>query len=292
MDFTELVSIVLPTFNRGYLIGETIQSVIDQSYTHWELIVIDDGSTDETRERVQAFNESRILYHFIEHTGQLGKVRNEGLHRATGNFVAFLDSDDLWLPHKIESQLSLLTAYPEASFVFSNGDQFGDGATPTPLLENFFVGKTFLPFLFGGRFIFYVPSLLFRKEVMNRIPLLDESLKSASDILFFLRMAYDYCGIYTNESLIQIRKHSANHSNEMEMVAFLEYLSVLKKLFEENKLTNTQYSSLTARSYYRQGLHHLNQGKTKEARNEFIQSLKSRPAHLKSWVRILQSFFS
>jgi len=107
----ELVSIIVPTYNRSHLIGEAIQSVIDQSYENWELIIVDDGSTDDTRKRVEEFKDDRIRYYFIEHSGIIGNVRNVGLRYVRGDYIAFLDSDDIWLPNKLDYQLSLLKKY-------------------------------------------------------------------------------------------------------------------------------------------------------------------------------------
>lgn len=289
MNSSPLISIVLPTYNRANLISETIESVINQSYTNWELIVIDDGSTDKTQEVVMAFHDSRIHYYLIEHSGNLGKVRNEGIHKSSGELIAFLDSDDLWNSNKLERQLSLLEQYTQASFAFSNGDQFGENTTPTPALENFFVGQIFMPFLFEGRFIYYVPSLLFRKDVLSKVPLLNENLRSACDILFFLQLAHQVQGLFTNEALVKIRKHSTNHSREMEHMADEEYLIVLKILFKEDRLTKRQYSLLTSKANYRQGVQSLNQRDFKKARLKFIESLKHRPIQWRAWIRIFQT---
>ena len=114
----ELVSIIVPTYNRGNLIGETIQSVIDQSYKNWELIIVDDGSTDDTKKRVEEFKDTRIQFHLTVHSGVIGRVRNRGITYSKGNYIAFLDSDDLWLPNKLERQLSFLKKNPQASFIF------------------------------------------------------------------------------------------------------------------------------------------------------------------------------
>ena len=99
MKEVPLVSVIIPTYNRVHLIGETIQSVIDQSYTNWELIIIDDGSTDDSENVINEFNDNRIRYYTIQHCGILGKVRNVGLSHSKGDYIAFLDSDEIWLPH-------------------------------------------------------------------------------------------------------------------------------------------------------------------------------------------------
>lgn len=104
----ELVSIIMPTYNCGRFISESINSVLAQTYTNWELIIIDDGSTDNTYNVVCSFNDVRIKY--FKNTTNLGTAiaRNKGLYESQGRYIAFLDSDDLWLPEKLEKQINFM----------------------------------------------------------------------------------------------------------------------------------------------------------------------------------------
>jgi glycosyltransferase involved in cell wall biosynthesis len=287
----ELVSIVVPTYNRGHLIGETIQSVIDQSYKNWELIIVDDGSTDDTKKRVDEFNDVRIRYYFISHTGVIGAVRNVGMSHASGNYIAFLDSDDLWLPDKLDYQLSLLRKNPESSFVFGHGEHFGTGATPTPELEKEFIGNIFIPFLFEKRFIFYVPTLLFKKEVLNKITSIDETLFYAGDIDFFLRMAYSFKGIFSHNIVTRIRKEEKSHSQNNKLNAYDDYLLMLNKHRHENRLTSKQFTQLASEHHYKLGLIYLRFEKSKKARKEFLNHIQLNPLSWKGWIRLVQSLF-
>lgn len=109
-----LVSIIMPAYNAGEFIAESIESVIKQTYIDWELIVIDDGSTDNTATIVQEYvsKEKRIRYYYQENA-KLAKARNSGIEKSNGDLIAFLDSDDLWLPQKLEFCVN----------EFCNGDQ-------------------------------------------------------------------------------------------------------------------------------------------------------------------------
>jgi len=287
----ELVSIIVPTYNRGHLIGETIQSVIDQSYANWELIIVDDGSTDDTKKRIEEFNDNRLRYYFIEHCGIIGAVRNRGMNYARGEYIAFLDSDDLWQPDKLDYQLSLLKENPQASFIFGHGEQFGNGATPTPELENFFEGNVFLPFLFEERFIFYVPTFIFKKEVLDKITTIDENLFYAGDIDFFLRMAYTFEGVFSHNIVARIRKQEKSHSQSNELDAYDEYLVMLKKHFRESRLTSKQFSQLASKHHYKLGLFYLRSGKSERANKEFQNYILLNPLGWKGWVRLFQSVF-
>jgi glycosyltransferase involved in cell wall biosynthesis len=287
----KLVSIIVPTYNRGHLIVETIQSVINQRYTSWELIIVDDGSNDDTKKQVGEFKDDRIKYFFIEHSGVIGAVRNAGMKYARGEYIAFLDSDDLWLPNKLEYQLALLEKHSEASFIFGHGEHFGNGATPTPDLEKFFVGQIFHPFLFERRFIFYVPTLLFKKEVLGEIANIDESLFYAGDIDFFLRMAYSFEGIFSNDIIVRIRKQEISHSQGNELNAYDDYLKMLTKHLNEKRLTPKQFSQLASRHNYKLGLIHLRSGNSKRARKEFQKCIQLNLLGWKAWIRFIQSFF-
>jgi GT2 family glycosyltransferase len=108
-----LVSVVMPTFNRADLIVPAVQSVIDQSFVDWELLIVDDGSTDATAERVEALDDPRIVLLRQDRIGNVAKLRNLGVAAGRGKYVAFLDSDDLWLPAKLEMQLRALSGRPD-----------------------------------------------------------------------------------------------------------------------------------------------------------------------------------
>jgi glycosyltransferase involved in cell wall biosynthesis len=114
-----LISVIIPTYNRSHLIMGAIESAIAQSYQNLEIIIVDDASTDKTEELIATVKDSRLRY--IRHQTNLGgaNARNTGIDAAQGEYIAFLDSDDVWLPHKIELQLSTLQNYPNSDKVVS-----------------------------------------------------------------------------------------------------------------------------------------------------------------------------
>lgn len=103
-----MVSIIMPSWNTGRLIAESIQSVIDQTYPNWELLIVDDCSTDNTDEVVEKFHDERIRYFHNESNSGAALTRNHALQKARGEWIAFLDSDDLWMPEKLEHQLNFM----------------------------------------------------------------------------------------------------------------------------------------------------------------------------------------
>lgn len=108
MQNEPLVSVIIPTYNRGRLILDSVNSVLNQTYKNIELIVVDDCSTDDTKEIIESINDFRIKYIKLEKNSGACVARNSGIERATGEFIAFNDSDDLWIPEKICRQLDFL----------------------------------------------------------------------------------------------------------------------------------------------------------------------------------------
>ena len=118
-----LVSIIIPCYNRAHIVGETIDSVLAQSYGNFEAILVDDGSTDSTRDVVSRYADSRIRY-FYKANGGLSSARNFGLAVARGEFIAFLDSDDVWKHWKLTAQIEIFRLHPEVGLVWSDMSTF------------------------------------------------------------------------------------------------------------------------------------------------------------------------
>lgn len=114
-----LVSIIMPSYNTGRLIGESIESVINQTYSNWELLIVDDHSTDHTEEVVRSFPDDRIRFFSNEENLGAALSRNRAMREARGEWIAFLDSDDLWEPEKLEKQIDFMQ---RNGYVFSYHD--------------------------------------------------------------------------------------------------------------------------------------------------------------------------
>src|SRR6059058_3320007 len=99
------ISIIMPTYNRAAYIGETIRSILTQTYQNWELIIIDDGSEDNTEDLVKRIGDERINFYKAGRIAVNGKIKNMGLEKAKGELIAFIDSDDLWAETKLEKQV-------------------------------------------------------------------------------------------------------------------------------------------------------------------------------------------
>src|SRR5262245_57463748 len=115
-----LVSVIMPTFNRREFLQPAIESLLNQSFVHWELIIADDGSDTDTRSYLQSLHAPpRVNVVWLSHSGRPSVVRNAALREARGEYVAFLDSDDLWLPRKLEMQVTSLARHPQRKWSYT-----------------------------------------------------------------------------------------------------------------------------------------------------------------------------
>ena len=134
---TPLVSVVIPTFNSGNFIRETIESVLNQTYKIFEIIVVDDDSTDDTISKLKDLSnkDKRITYFQIPHSGRPSVPRNYGVEKSNGEYIAFLDADDIWVKNKLEKQISEFKKHPDYVLVYSMSVTFGDVNIFSPYYE-------------------------------------------------------------------------------------------------------------------------------------------------------------
>ncbi|MDE3088149.1 MAG: glycosyltransferase [Chloroflexota bacterium] len=212
------VSVILPTYNRADLIGDAIASVQSQTFRDFEIIVADDGSTDNTAAVVVAFGRA-ITYLRLPHRGQPAATRNAGLRQARGEFVAFLDSDDLFLPNKLARQVDALSSQPETGMVYSNGIFFRDtpdaptgrvlDGLPTPS------GNVFGELLRGN--FLAPPVVLIRRACLDAAGEFDErpNFFGVEDFDLWLRIAARFQVQYVPGDVAAIRRHSQGISRDV-----------------------------------------------------------------------------
>jgi glycosyltransferase involved in cell wall biosynthesis len=176
-----LVSVIIPTHNRAALLAEAIDSVLQQTFSDFELIIVDDGSTDDTPQVVAAYDDPRIVY--IRQDGQeRGAARNRGVAAAHGEFITFLDDDDWFLPHKLAVQVPYLQANPEVGMVISGWDRVLEDGTivraerpwlhhPEPVLRNW---------LFAA--MCHVAAMLMRRTWFERVGGFNQEIISGEDL--------------------------------------------------------------------------------------------------------------
>ena len=200
------VSVVIPTYNRSHSIQESINSVLNQTYTAWEIIIADDCSQDNTEEVVRQIQDSRIRYYRLPENRGAGGARNFGVKKASGHLIAFLDSDDAWVEDKLEKQMEYWQQYPECGLIYSAYEiKVPSGACytiPNETEWDNLAGDIF-PRLLCQNTI-GAPTVLLRKSVFQEVGGFDESMRSLEDWDFALKVAKKYPVGFVPEVLLKV----------------------------------------------------------------------------------------
>jgi glycosyltransferase involved in cell wall biosynthesis len=209
------VSVVLPTYDAARFVGEAVESVLLQTFSDFELIVVDDGSTDETREIVAGYSDPRVRYIYQENRGPAA-ARNAGIRASRGEYVVFLDADDTWLPRKLACQIPLLRAHPDLGLVYCSAYKFEDDAVFSEMRARH-RGDVVYPLLIVDNIVAgSASSAMVRRECFDRVGLFDEDLTAFEDWDMWLRIALQYEFDYVPEHLVMIRVHSASIQKQVQ----------------------------------------------------------------------------
>lgn len=195
------VSVIIPTYNRALLVGAAIESVLAQTYRDFELIVVDDGSTDDTRQVVERYPQARYIYQ--ENRGEPG-ARNTGIQASTGEYVAFLDADDTYLPDKLERQVLVLDAQSEFGAVYSDVLVCDAAGNSRGLYSSLTGHRGQSGWLFEAlvwHSFIAVHSVLVRRIVLDEVGLFDETLPTGPDWDLWLRVAAQCAFFYIDAPL-------------------------------------------------------------------------------------------
>jgi len=212
------VSVIIPTYNRALLLQKAIQSVLNQTFQDFEIIVVNNYSIDNTIEVVRSFNDKRIKIINIRNEGIIARSRNSGLKESQGNYIAFLDSDDLWLPEKLDKQVELLDSNKKLGLVYSDNyviDSNGNLKKKSFLPCAMFRGNVFKELL--HRNFIALLTVIIRKEVLNKVGMFDPKYKIAQDYDLFLRIAEYYPVDFVEQPLAKYRVHAEGVSKNIEL---------------------------------------------------------------------------
>lgn len=279
----KIVSVVIPTYNRANIIKDAIETVIAQTYQDFEIIIVDDGSTDNTKEIVQSYQDDRIKYIYQTNSGKPSIARNKGIKEAKGDFIAFLDSDDLWHPQLLEKHINILSNNLDIgfttnwnSYISFDGDKLNE---KTCLAQN---QKDYIKFiLLNPDHAYPGPSgTVIRKICFEKIEPFDEKLDFCEDWDLFFRLAIHYNMYNIKEFLTYVRMHNESFTrNSQETLPRFKssYLMFLEKSFNtenlppeiveiKNKVYSNVYSSFGGMLLY-------DRKKAKESREDYLKSL-------------------
>lgn len=232
------VSVIIPTRNRADLLSEAIASVLSQTFRDFELIVVDDGSTDHTAAVVNSFADQRILYHRQESL-ERGAARNRGVALSQGEYITFLDDDDWFLPRKLEVQVQQLDREPDLGMVISGWDRVNETGVivrsdrpwlhhPQPVLKDW---------LFEA--MAHVAAVLIRRPWFERVGGFNHTLSSAEDTLLWFQLAHSGCPFgWVKEVVFKQRLHGSNSVRSLAHVKKGK-TAMLDTIFADSQLPST-----------------------------------------------------
>lgn len=274
------VSVVIPAYNKADLTVRTIESVLGQTYGNIEVIVVDDGSTDDTKNKLQLFG-NRIHY-IYKQNGGASSARNVGIKQATGEYIALIDCDDIFYPEKIAKSIEYLEKKPDYGFMhtgahFINGDddvisEYGISDYPTSgwiasrlILYNFICNST----------------VVIRKECFKEVGYFDENIFIPADWDMWLRLSEKYKAAYIDDKLTGYRLTDSYTASNME-TGINEAIYVLNKVFSRNNhISSGLKKRCLSNMYFSYGLNYAVMQDFKKSRETLLKAVLNKPYSLK-----------
>jgi glycosyltransferase involved in cell wall biosynthesis len=231
------VSVIIPTYNRGWVLKEAIDSVLAQDFKDFELIVVDDGSTDNTPQILNAYNQDLMVIR--QPNLGVSAARNRGIAAAGCGLIAFLDSDDLWLPRKLSTQVDFFNSNPDAVINQTEEIWIRNGVRVNPKTRHHkFSGMIFERSL--ALCLVSPSAVMMKRSLFDEIGLFDENLPACEDYDLWLRISWRY-PVHLIETPLIIKR--GGHADQLSKAPGLDKFRIqaLKKLIDNEVLSETQY---------------------------------------------------
>jgi glycosyltransferase involved in cell wall biosynthesis len=311
------ISVIIPAYNAARYICETVDSVLSQTYKNFEVIIIDDGSTDNTQKLLNQYRD-KIKYIYQNNKGVAG-ARNKGIQQAHGKYLAFLDNDDVWLPDKLTKQITISEQNPQVGFIFTDGEFFDEkglvslsfcssrgkqnnGTSLKDKIANtsfndgsFFQGDFYKDLLMGDLPGGLASTMFVSKMVLNKVGYFDETLDAGEDYDLAVRIAMEYPILYLNSVTTRYRLRDDSISGKVDRRNFFyqEYgAEILKK---QLGLCPMHYKSLIKSRIlecYKTAIWgYYNFMELKKVRALCLRSLSFDPFQAKLYLYLLATFF-
>jgi glycosyltransferase involved in cell wall biosynthesis len=278
------VSIVIATYNRAQFLGETIRSILNQQLRNFELIVVDDGSTDDT-ERLLAGYRSQLRYLYQENRGP-SAARNFGVRCANADWISIQDSDDLCMPNHLQTLYGYAKDHPECAMVFANGDYLGgrehNRETIIPRTKSQQLANRGVKIEdFFEKSILRLQAALISKKAYDAIGGHDESLRICMDLDLGFRLLMNFPVAYLDSVVFSYRRHAGNIGRNEEL-RLTENIRVIEKLLREYPGARAQLGSDTvsrrlAYRYYRLAKGRWRRNERDQAREALQQAIGLQP---------------
>lgn len=306
------ISVIVPTYNCSAYIAEAINSILTQTRPAHEIIIIDDGSTDNTELIVSQFNDPRINY-IKQNNGGVSRARNHGINLAKGDYIAFLDADDRWHPTMLAEQSTVLDAHLDVALCFTNFIRFNEPSGEM-LSEQFvfypelahidclpsslegaaiIADDGFCALVNFGEIPGFTQAILFRRSAIANIRF-NEQLKICEDAEFVLRIVVNRKVAFNNHVLLEVRRHEANTTKDTNQIA-IDKLNAILALHSLQQLTQQQQASLgerTIKAYLDAAICTAKKGEFSNAVKLYIAAIKINghtARKLKGLIRMLMA---
>jgi glycosyltransferase involved in cell wall biosynthesis len=284
-----LVSVVIPCYNQAHFLSEAIESVLAQTYPHFEIVVVDDGSTDNTQEVASRYPGMRCVRQ--ENLG-LAEARNTGIRRSNGSFLVFLDADDRLLPNALEAGLSSMKAHPECAFVAGRYRYIAFDGSPLLTPQPPRVERDYYLALLKRNHIAAPVTVMYRRPVFEYVKGFDSSVSPVDDYDLYLRIAREF-PIHCHERVIaEIRQHNediSDNNSEPTLISTLAVLHSQQRRVKDNNRYGEPYKTgvRMGRIFYGEQL--ANEVRALAQKREWKRTIQSITALLRYYPRGLAS---
>ncbi|MES0446417.1 MAG: glycosyltransferase, partial [Desulfobacterales bacterium] len=234
-----LVSVIIPTYNRGWIINEAIDSVLAQDYLNFELIVVDDGSTDNTHDILNSYQNNFLVLR--QNNNGVSAARNRGLAAASGHFIAFLDSDDTWLPQKLSRQVDFFHSNPDALICQTEEIWIRNNVRVNPKKRHKKPsGMIFKPSL--SLCLVSPSAVMIKRNLFEEVGLFDETLPACEDYDLWLRISCRH-PVHLIDTPLIIKR--GGHDDQLSASPGLDKFRIkaIKKVIESGLLSAAQYQT-------------------------------------------------
>ena len=287
-----MVTVIIPTYNSARFIGEALESVFAQTYADFDVIIVDDGSTDDTRQAIEPYRD-RLTY-IEQENGGPANARNRAIREASGKYIAFLDADDLWEPEKLASQVNAFENNPNLGMVITENSLFDGRGTFRQKVgkKNYLMKGDIVRNIFLESGV-VTPTVMVRKDVLEAVGPFEECLRIAEDDNLWIRIAANYGVELVDKSLVRVRDH---RDRTMRMTP-----NVSDYVGENVRLLTTKYGEAVRRRIepavpyklflmqFKLGYRRFENQDYAGARRAFLRAVKHRMWNPKAYLYLLAS---
>jgi len=290
-----MISVIIPTYNCDKYICEALDSVLHQTYSDYEIIVIDDGSTDTTREIIENRFQA-VRYYYVENNG-VSAARNLGISMAQGELIAFLDSDDKWLPEKLEKQVALFEANETVGLVFTENYFFNEQGISefTANKKSRLMHGNIVRNIFLNSYV-VTSTVMVRRSIFDHVGMFEEELSVAEDDNMWMRIGIKYGIALLDEKLVQYRMTAGSLSSNFNaiVIGVNKHIEILRTRYSDlyDSLGPLAIRKKYAYLYFSEAYRDFTQGNYAASRTRFIDSYLNYPFRLKSLFYIFSTYLS